>query len=235
MEVVNEVSRAIYQYVKLLNAPLFQNSNVWGFTVSPKGAVHFPTTIGDQITLFENIHQYYASFSPGTAPIEHLLTSKNWVMSTIYTKCEDAKGFKSDADQNFKDSKTQTQDMNANMAPSEIDVHKIAAFLQVLRKDNLRVAGDYGFKTSDAPGLEVDQLSSIDISSDLLIDHIVIDSIMTSMVDFDMQVQQGTTNNHPLETLKAFGELAMAKGHSRSLVINSNLLKDGIVKVRVKS
>ena len=141
---------------------------------------------------------------------------------------------KATADQNHRDAKTYTQNANSFMATPEIDIHKIADFLQNRHPNDGRALGAYGFDTSDAPPLEKFQLSDIPISGNKQLQHIVLGSIMTSMVNFDQMVHKGTNLNRPGETLPAYGELAMGKGYSSCIVVCPNALKPGIVKVLVR-
>jgi len=234
LDFTNTVSRGIAQELKGLNAPNFKNGNDWGFDFSDHGKVNFPTEIADQITLFQNINIHYLTFAAGTAPIEPLLVAKGWVMADIATALAGAIIIKAAADQAHRDAKTYTQDANSYMATPEINIHKIADFLQSRHQNDGRVLGDYTFNTSDAPALEKAQLSSILASTNKQLQHIVIGSVMTSMVNFPLTVHKGTSLNQPAEILPAFGELAMGKGHNQCIVVNPNALLKGIVKVIVK-
>ena len=71
------------------------------------------------------------------------------------------------------------------------------------------------------------------MASEKQLDHIVLNSIMTSMVNIDLMVYNGQTTDSPGEKLPAYGELAMGKGYSHCIVVCLDPLKKGIVKVRV--
>ncbi|MEI6815502.1 MAG: hypothetical protein WCL14_02740 [Bacteroidota bacterium] len=230
---INTVSRAISQELKNLNAPNYINGNDWGFDFSASGAAHFPTTQADQITLFQAINTHYLTFAAGTASIEPLLVKRGWVMATLTTQLTGAVTQKNDSKQNFRDSESETAARNEDMSIPEINIHKFANFLHSRHQDDARTLGDYGFDTSDAPTKERDQISTIDMASEKQLDHIVLNSIMTSMVNIDLMVYNGQTTDSPGEKLPAYGELAMGKGYSHCIVVCLDPLKKGIVKVRV--
>jgi len=230
---INLVSRGIGQELKSLNSPNFKNGNEYGFDFSDKGAIDFPTKLADQITLFENINEFYLTFAAGTCPIEPFLVTKGYVMATLALKLAGAVTKKSTADQNHRDAKTETGLRNQDMSTPEINIHKFANFLQSRHKDDGRALGDYGFETSDAPSLEKAQMSGIPIGEDKHLQHIVKDSMMTNMTGEPINVFKGMKKKGIGITIPGFGELAMDKGYSKCIVTSGNLLKPGIVKTIV--
>ena len=231
---INTVSRGIAQELKILKAPNYMDINVYGFSFNAKGANDFPAKEVEFITLFEDINTHYLTFAPGTCEIEPYLVAKEYVMATLATKLAGAVTAKADSVQNFKDAKTETQYRNEDMATPELDIHKFADFMQIRHKDDLRVAGDYTFETSDAPTTEKDQISIIPALNHKQLQHIVIGSVMTNMTGKPVQVFKGTHITGAGETIPGYGELLMSKGYSNAIVACNDPLKDGIVKVRVR-
>jgi hypothetical protein len=78
-------------------------------------------------------------------------------------------------------------------------------------------------------------LSSIVMSGNKQLHHIVLGSVMTSMVNFPLTIHKGESLNQPAEILPPFGELAMGKGHSSVIVVNPNPLLKAVVKVIVRN
>ena len=205
----------------------------YGFDISPTGASTFPTTQDGWKTLFNNINTHYLTFPVGTADIESLLVKKGWVMATLALKLAAALIQKVTAAQNHKDARNETQFANADMATADLDIHKFANFLHGRHETDTRALGDYGFDTSDAPQLESDQMSGVPIGVNKQLQHIVLGSILTNMTADPIIIHKGTTVTGPGVIIPGFGELAMTKGYSNAIVVGTNPLKAGIVKVRV--
>ncbi len=231
---MNTVSRGIAGELKDLNAPLFTDSNDYGFDFNESGKNDFPTKLEDQVTLFQNINAHYLTFATGTCPIERKLVSKGWVMATIASSVAAAVTQKALAAQNHIDAKTETGLANSKMATAEINMHKIIDFLHGRHEDDTRALGDYGIDTSDAPDLERAQLSNVPIGVDKKLQHIVFGGTMTNMTGDPIIVFKGKVKRGLGVTIPGHGELAMTKGYSNAIVTTPSTSRAGMVKTITK-
>ncbi len=234
LDATNTVSRGIAQELKILLSPNFKDGGLFGIDFSSTGAVNFPTKQADQIALFRAINKYYLTFAPDPCIIDPYLVAKGYVMATIALALTDAEDLKDDAFQLNLDAMLETSERNKDMATPEINIHKFANFLQTRHPDDGRWLGLYGFVTSDAPAKEKDQISSVPIGKNKQLQHIVLGSTMVNMTGDPVIVHKGKKKKGIGITIPGHGELLMGKGFANVVVVSTNPLQGGIIRVRVR-
>ncbi|MEI6489184.1 MAG: hypothetical protein WCP52_09490 [Bacteroidota bacterium] len=219
--------RGIIQFLKSFNKPNTDALGDWGVKVVGGKRIDFPTKFIDIVILFDNIKEKHDSYTNPPSPLTAYLTKQSLDMAAMATDVANANDNNTLGIQAAKDSEEAYQKRNILWEEVVTHIHDIGEFLMTLYKGNSKKLGEYGYVVDDSPQKPKDRTTKIKLSSQVLVDSLVIGSTLKNTGITDLHLYKGkTTTGTPI--IVHPGEMwGVPKGYSMITVINPSALDAG--------
>ena len=227
-------TRDNYQFLKVLFNPEVKLLGEWGISVTSTGRLRFPVNFLARVEVVRLLKKKYDSIEPLTFnPLnvfldqQHRSISDDW--SDVEEALEENSKFKSDA----RETEKYTAKRNVAWKPVWEHVVGITNFLMKLFKGGEKELGLWGIRIDNSPKGHKTRKSTVNIAQSLLAKAIVLNGTFTNVGPTTLKVYKGRKITNEFSTVIPGESLAMTKGCSEILVINTSTQEKGKFKVLV--